>query len=92
MYACITYFSTQESVKRFSYRQIPGWTTLTAKKVYEKDIFARQDILQFFSGEFKDYKSVKFPDVRDTLTQNLRFLDNFYRDFVAAIRCVENRC
>ena len=57
--------STQESVKRFSYRQIPGQTslpsTLTAKKVYEDDIFGRQDILQFFSGEFKDFKYVKFP-------------------------------
>ena len=46
--------------------QIPGWTsllsTLTAKKsLYEDEIFVRQDILQFFSGEFKDYKYVKFP-------------------------------
>ena len=32
-----------------------------SKKVNEDEIFGRQDILQFFSGEFKDYKYVKFP-------------------------------
>ena len=32
-----------------------------SKKVYEDHVFGRQDILQFFSGEFKDYKYVKFP-------------------------------
>ena len=52
--------------------QIPWLTslpsTLTAKKVYEDEIFGRQDILKFFSGEFKDYKYVKFPiDFRGTL-------------------------
>ena len=30
-------------------------------EVYEDEIFGRQDILQFFSGESKDYKYVKFP-------------------------------
>ena len=40
-----------------------------SKKVYEDEIFGRQDILQFFSGEFKGYKYVKFSiDVRGTLT------------------------
>ena len=32
-----------------------------SKKVHEDDIFVRQDILQFFSGESKDYKYLKFP-------------------------------
>ena len=32
-----------------------------SKKVYEDEIFGRQDILQFFSGEFKVYKYVKCP-------------------------------
>ena len=31
------------------------------EKVHEVDIFVRQDILQFFSGESKDYKYLKFP-------------------------------
>ena len=56
---------TQESVKKFSYTQIPGLTsfpsTLTVKKVHEDDIFVRQDILQFFSVESKDYKYLKSP-------------------------------
>ena len=42
-------------------------STLTAKKVYEDEIFGRQDILQFFSGEFKDYKYEKFPQTLGTL-------------------------
>ena len=41
---------------------------LNSKKVYEDQIFGRQDILQFFSGESKDYKYVKFrSDVIGTL-------------------------
>ena len=28
-----------------------------SEKVHEDDIFVRQDILQFFSGESKDYKN-----------------------------------
>ena len=32
-----------------------------SKNVYEDEIFGRQDILKFFSGESKDYKYVKFP-------------------------------
>ena len=32
-----------------------------SEKVHEDDIFVRQDILQFFSGESKDYKYLKFP-------------------------------
>ena len=52
--------------------QIPGLTslpsTLTAKKVYEDQIFGRQDILQFFSGESKDLQICKIPtDVIGTL-------------------------
>ena len=33
--------------------QIPGLTSLpsTAKKIYEDEIFGRQNMLQFFSGE-----------------------------------------
>ena len=54
-----------ESVKRFSCRQIPTLTslpsTLTTKKVHEDEIFDRQDKLQFFSGESKDYKYLKSP-------------------------------
>ena len=62
---------TQQSVKRFSYRQIPGLTSLpsTLTNVYEDEIFGRQILLQFFTGEFKDYKYVKFP-VRCTLNIN----------------------
>ena len=36
-------------------------STLTVKKVHEDDIFVRQDILQFFSVESKDYKYLKSP-------------------------------
>ena len=44
-------------------------STLTAKKVHEDDICVRQDILQFFSGESKDYKYLKSPiDVIRTLS------------------------
>ena len=32
-----------------------------SEKVYEDDIFVRQDILQFFSRESKDYKYLKSP-------------------------------
>ena len=32
-----------------------------SEKVHEDDIFVRQDILQFFSGESKDYKYLKSP-------------------------------
>ena len=62
--------STQESVYMKTSLQIPGYTSLPStyinsnwvtKKVYEDEIFGRQDILQFFSGEFKDYNYVKFP-------------------------------
>ena len=43
-----------------------SWVDVTSvnfnsKKAYEDEIFVRQDILQFYSGEFKDYKYVKFP-------------------------------
>ena len=48
-----------------------GWShfrQLNSKKIYEDEIFGWQDILQFFSGEFKGYKYVKFSiDVRGTL-------------------------
>ena len=39
----------------------------TSKKVNEDEIFGRQDILQFFSEEFKDYKYVKFPQTLGAL-------------------------
>ena len=55
---------TQESVKRFSYTQIPELTSLrnfNSKKVHEDDIFVRQDILRFSSVESKDYKYLKSP-------------------------------
>ena len=32
-----------------------------SEKVHEDGIFVRQDILQFFSGESKDYKYLKSP-------------------------------
>ena len=38
-----------------------------SKTVNEDEIFGRQYILQFFSGEFKDYKYVKFPQTLGTL-------------------------
>ena len=38
-----------------------------SKKVYEDEIFGRQDILQFFSGESKDYKYVKSPQRLEAL-------------------------
>ena len=38
-----------------------------SKKVYEDEIFGRQDILQFFSVEFKDYKYVKSPQTLGAL-------------------------
>ena len=34
---------------------------LNSEKVHEDDIFGRQDILQFFSGESNDYKYLKSP-------------------------------
>ena len=34
---------------------------LNSENVHEDDIFVRQDILQFFSGETKDYKYLKSP-------------------------------
>ena len=64
--------STKVSVYMKTSLQIPWLTslpsTLTAKKVYEDEILGRQDVLQSFSGKFKGYKYVKFPDVRGTLT------------------------
>ena len=55
---------TQVSVKSFHIDKFPGDVTsvnFNSKKVDEEEIFSRQDILQFFSGESKDYKYVKFP-------------------------------
>ena len=54
------------SVKRFSYREIPAMDITSvnfnsSEKVHGDDIFVQQDILQFFSGEFKDYKYLKSP-------------------------------
>ena len=56
--------STQESDYMKTSLQIPGrrhFRHFNSKKVYEDEIFCRQNILQFFSGEFKHYKYVKFP-------------------------------
>ena len=49
--------------------QTDPWVDVTSvhfnsKKVYEDEIFSRQDILQFFSGESKDYKYSKSPQNR----------------------------
>ena len=53
------------SVKRFSYREIPAMditsVNFNSEKVHGDDIFVQQDILQFFSGESKDYKYLKSP-------------------------------
>ena len=38
-----------------------------SKNVYEDKIFDRQNILQFFSGEFKDFNYVKFPQTLGAL-------------------------
>ena len=49
---------TQVSVKSFHIDKFPGDVTsvnVNSKKVYEDEIFSRQDILQFFSGESKDF-------------------------------------
>ena len=46
-----------------------------SKKVYEEDIFRWQDILQFFSGEFKDYKYVKFTQTLGALTTEQHWLN-----------------
>ena len=35
--------------------------------VYEDEIFTQQDIYIIFSGEFKDYKYVKFPQTLGAL-------------------------
>ena len=37
-----------------------GILHICSKKVYEEGIFHQQDILQFFLGESKDYKHIKF--------------------------------
>ena len=63
---------TQESVYMKTSLQIPGYIDVTSvnfnsKKIYEDEIFGRQDILQFFSGEFIDYKYVKFPQTSGAL-------------------------
>ena len=51
-----------------------SWVDITSvnfnsKKVHEDEIFGRQDILQFLSGEFKDCKYIYkiSTDVRSTL-------------------------
>ena len=49
-----------------------SWVDVTSvnfnsKKVYEDEMFGRQDIVQYFSGEFKDYNYVKFPQMLGTL-------------------------
>ena len=38
-----------------------------SEKVHEDDIFVRQDILQFFSEESKDYRHLKSPQTLYTL-------------------------
>ena len=38
-----------------------------SEKLHEDDIFVRQDILQFFSGESNDYKYLKSPLTLDAL-------------------------
>ena len=47
-------------------KQDPGLTlplsSSTAKTVHEDKMFGQQDILQFLSGGFKDYKYVKSPN------------------------------
>ena len=50
-----------------------------SKKVHEDEIFGRQDILHFSSGEFSDYKYVKFPQTyRGILNKNCHALDVEY--------------
>ena len=56
--------STREFIyMKTLYRYLGDVTSVkfNSKKVFEDEIFGRQDILQFFSGESKDYKYVKFP-------------------------------
>ena len=57
--------------KEVSCRLIPGLTslpsTLTAKKSMKMKFSADKIYYKFFSGESKDYKHVKFPDVIGTL-------------------------
>ena len=64
--------STQESVYIYENLFTDSWVDATSinfnsKKVNEDEIFGQQDILQFFSGEFKDYKYVKFPQTLGAL-------------------------
>ena len=48
------------SVKRDSHYDITS-VKFNSEKVHEDDIFVRQDILHFSSGESKDYKYLKSP-------------------------------
>ena len=60
----------QVSVWKPLYRYL-GWrhsVNFNSKTVYEDEIFGRQDILQFFVGEFKGYKYVKFPQTLGALS------------------------
>ena len=73
--------SSKVSVYMKTSLQIPWLTslpsTLTPKKKSEDEIFGRQDILQFFSGEFKGFKYVQFSiDVRRTLRSATSNLDD----------------
>ena len=52
--------SLYENLFTDSRYDIPS-VNFNSEKVHEDDIFARQDILQFFSGESKDYKYIKSP-------------------------------
>ena len=47
-------------IERDSRYDIPS-VKFNSEKVHGDDIFVRQDILQFFSGESKDYKYLKSP-------------------------------
>ena len=54
-----------------------------SKKVYEDEIFSQQDILQFFSGESKEYKYLKSPQtVIDTL-KNSAYSGSFFNQLLA---------
>ena len=42
-------------------RYVIASVNFNSEKVHEDDIFVRQDVLHFFSGESKDYKYLKSP-------------------------------
>ena len=60
MMSCTAGISLYENLFADSRYDITS-VNFNSEKVHEDDIFVRQDILQFFSGESKDYKYLESP-------------------------------